>query len=177
MRALFVLSSAAFLTVLLAGCSEGSDGNAEEAGKGWRAANTALAGGTAEFQSTVEQGVDGDLEAACPQGGSVHLTGSFEDDDRYDLTVGFDHCTSEGVTIDGEMSMTAIIEVTGSSSEVRFDYVGMLDFSGEVELRCGIDVEGRVAASSDGNMATAEAEFSGTVCGVSADAAIRASAG
>ena len=162
------------LGLCFSGCSQDDDGDVDGASQGWRAASAVLADSSSEFQQSVELGSDGSVTASCPDGGNVSVQGRFDDDGTFEFDLAFEDCKSQGVTMNGGLSASASISVTGSSSEVRFDYTGHIEFTGAVELSCGIDVTGRIATSVSGGQASADAEFEGTICGVSADAAIHA---
>ena len=159
----------------LLGCSEGSDtGDVESAAEGWRAANTAIAGGQAEFTAEIEDGEEGDISVSCPDGGELGLEGAQDNPSEFEFNIFFDSCMSDGVTVDGELALSGTVETTDTSVEVRFDYTGELEFTGRVEQVCAIDAVGRTKVTADGNMASAEVEFSGRICGADASAVVKA---
>ena len=159
----------------LLGCSEGSDnGDVESAAEGWRAANTAIAGGQQEFKAEIEEGEEGDITVSCPNGGEVGLEGAQHNESEFDFNIFFDNCVSDGVTVDGELALSGAVETTDSSVEVRFDYTGELTFSGRIDEVCSIDAVGYTKVSTADNMASAEVQFSGRICGADASAVVKA---
>jgi hypothetical protein len=165
-----------FLAVCaLVACKGDDDGDVESASQGWRAASKAMASGQQTFESEVEIGAEGEITASCPEGGEVSIDGRMDDLSIFELNIAFDGCQSDGVQVDGELAFDATVQTTDTSAEVRFDYVGQLEITGEVEMSCSIDATGRVAASSNGEMSSAEVSFSGKICGADASAVVRAS--
>ena len=81
----------------------------------------------------------------------------------YETSLDFDACSERDVTIDGSLTDTGSLEadLDGMSLSMEFTQEGTLDFSGEVEGSCTIDVTGSVTV--DGTSVTTEVE--GTVCG------------
>jgi hypothetical protein len=156
-------------------CKDGDDGDVDGAAQGWRAASLAMDEGQDEFVAQVEMGAEGQITATCPDGGEVSIDGRMEDLTIFALNVAFDGCQSDGVQVDGEVSFNATVMTTDTSAEVRFEYTGQLEFTGDVELSCTIDAVGRVAAETSGNRASAEVSFSGRICGADANAVVRAS--
>jgi hypothetical protein len=159
----------------LVACKDGDDGDVDSAAQGWRAASKAMESGQQEFESEIEIGAEGTVTATCPEGGEVTVDGRMDDLTIFELNIAFDGCQSDGVRVDGELSLDATVKTTDTSAEVRFDYTGHLSLSGEVEMSCSIDAAGYVAASSDGNMSSAEVRFSGRICGADANAVVKAS--
>ncbi len=159
----------------LVACKDGDDGDVDTAAQGWRAASKAMQSGQQEFESKIEIGAEGTVTASCPEGGEVTVDGRMDDLTVFALNIAFDGCQSDGVRVDGELSLDATVKTTETSAEVRFDYVGQLDLSGEVEMSCAIDATGYVAASTNGTMSSAEVRFSGRICGADANAVVRAS--
>ena len=164
-----------FAVCALVACKDGDDGDVDSAAQGWRAASKAMESGQAEFESEIEIGAEGSVTASCPEGGEVTIDGRMEDLSIFELNIAFDGCQSDGVKVDGELAFDATVKTTESSAEVRFDYTGLLELSGEVEMECAIDATGYVAASTDGETASAEVRFSGSICGADASAVVKAS--
>lgn len=164
----------ATLMICVAGCAE-DEGDVDTASEGWRAANVALAGGQQQFEQEIEVGAEGEVTASCPEGGSVRVEGRMQDEHDFSLSLAFDDCQANGVTVDGELAFLASVMATETSAEVRFEYVGHLDFSGTLDASCEVDATGYVATRTDGTESRAEAQFEGHICGVSADAVIGAS--
>lgn len=173
MRSIKILGSLG-LVLCLAACAD-DEGDVDTASAGWRAANLALSDGQQEFDQEIEVGVEGEVTAGCPEGGTVEVQGRMSDAQDFSLTILFAGCQSEGIVVDGELYFAASVQATDSSAQVTFEYVGHLDFSGEVEASCDIDATGRIAAEAMGNEASAEVEFEGHICGVSADTVVKAS--
>lgn len=123
-----------------------------------------------------------DVDFACLEGGSSSIKGtmvqegSFDPDNpqaggslafSFDLTMKFDGCTSQGVTIDGKMTyvMDAEIDDTAGTSSYTFDYDGFVEFTGAVEGACAVEASGSL--SQDGS--SVQATYEGNICGYSAE--------
>lgn len=166
------------LAILLPACAD-DDPVDGDVSRGWRATNMAI--GNQSSQWMAEADVDGNLsgELACPSSGHYAIEGSIAGENEFDVSVTFEGCSAEGVTISGKLALHAEVEVTDTSSRVHMDYQGELEWSGEAEGSCEIDMVADVAVKvSGGNDPSAEvdASFHGHVCGYSADAVVEASA-
>lgn len=162
------------LAILLPACADDEvDG---DVAKGWRATNLAIGGKTGEWQAQAE--ADGSLsgELTCPSSGKYSIEGSITDSNTFDVSIDFDGCSADGVTISGHLAMHAEVAVTDNSSRVHVDYQGELEWSGAAEGSCEIDMVADVAVAVSGNDAKVDASFHGEVCGYSADAVVDASA-
>jgi hypothetical protein len=171
-----LLSGLCALPLVCAGCSNADDGDVETASVAWRSVRVASQSGQQEFYTNVEHGSDAELTMSCVEGGSLTLDGRISDKNEFSLNLAFDACGSEGVVVDGLLSISASIALSGTSAEIRIDYIGQLEVSGEVELSCEIDATGRIAAEATPDGGRAELRFSGRICGASADAVVEASA-
>jgi hypothetical protein len=164
-------SAIPFLLVLLAaGCSEGDESTADldSARSGWRSTELALAeaGIQTGWSGSGTVGPDG-VEAQamgtveCPDGGSLSVDAEAEVTDESTeaaLSIAFDGCVADGVTIDGAMSYAARVTPTEVTAEVH----GELDWSGDAEGTCAVDIEASV--TRDGQSVTANS-VSGGLCG------------
>jgi hypothetical protein len=164
-------SAIPFLLVLLAtACSEGDEPTAdlESARSGWRSTELALAeaGIHTGFSGSGMVGPDG-VEAElmgtveCPDGGSLTIDAEGEvTDDRTEatLSIAFDGCIADGVTIDGTMTYAGLVTPTEVTAEIHGD----LDWSGDAEGTCAIDIEAHV--TRDGASVAANS-VSGGLCG------------
>lgn len=162
------------LAILLPACADDEvDG---DVAKGWRATNLAIGGKTSEWKAQAD--VDGTLagELTCPSSGKYSIEGSIADENTFDVSIDFEGCSADGVTISGHLAMHAEVAVTDNSSRVHLDYEGELEWSGDAEGSCEIDMVADVAVAVSGNDAKVDASFHGHVCGYSADAVVDASA-
>ncbi|MBK8715335.1 MAG: hypothetical protein IPN32_11380 [Deltaproteobacteria bacterium] len=164
------------LCTSLAACtaSDGGDDPSPDASRGWRATNLVVADGQDEWNGEVDASGQLTFDLSCPDGGAYHLEGSYSNENDYALTLSFDDCTSEGVTIAGHLALEASISVTPTTSHVAVDYSGELTFSGDANGSCAIDMTAEITADSSGG-GSAEVEYHGSVCGFSADAVVSAS--
>ena len=99
----------------------------------------------------------------CPDGGSLSVDADGEvsgDHDRVEatLSIAFDGCTADGVTIDGSLSYAGLV----TPEEVTAGIHGDIEWSGDVEAECAIDIEATV--TRDG-ASVAASTVSGGLCG------------
>jgi hypothetical protein len=161
------------LAILLPACADDEvDGDVS---RGWRATSLAIGNQTSQWQAQAD--ADGTLtgELTCPSSGHYTIEGSITDENHFDVSVGFEGCTADGVTISGHLALHADVTVTDNSSRVHVDYEGELEWSGAAEGSCDVDMVADVAVSVSGNDASVDASFHGHVCGYSADAVVDAS--
>jgi hypothetical protein len=164
-------SAIPFLLVLLAtACSEGDEPTADldSARNGWRSTELALAEagiqtGWSGSGMVGPEGVDAELMGTveCPDGGSLTIDAEAEVTDESTeatLTIAFDGCIADGVTIDGEMTYAALVTPTEVTAEMHGD----LEWSGDAEGTCAIDIEASV--TKDGASVAANS-VSGGLCG------------
>lgn len=170
------LARALALSTTLAACSasDGGDDPSPDASRGWRATNLVVADGQAEWDGEVDASGQLTYDLACPDGGAYHLEGTYSNENEYALTLSFQDCASEGVTIGGHLELEASISITETRSHVAVDYHGELTFSGNASGSCAIDMTAEVTADSSGG-GSAEVEYHGNVCGYRADAVVSAS--
>ncbi len=126
-----------------------------------------MQGAQTDFAAEIDDGDDGDVSVSCPEGGTVRVSGTASQD-GLDFTMTLEGCRSQGVVIDGELSLVG--EATASGS--RFQYIGELTFSGAVDMACAVDLSTKTSTSIDGMTVSAEAEVSGSICGYDASVAV-----
>jgi hypothetical protein len=167
-----------FALVLPACADDGDvDGNVS---RGWRATNLALG----EQQDDWSTGVDAEgnlsVDAACTDGGTATIEGSYSAENDYDVSIVFAGCSADGVSISGELSLHASVEITDTTTDVSVTYGGELQWSGAAQGSCSIDMTAAISTKVQGTGADTEvdvdAEFHGSVCGYDADAVVSASA-
>lgn len=158
------------LLLLATACAEGDEPTTDlrSAKTGWQSTEVALAGAgiSAGFSGSGmvgPDGVEGVVMGAveCPDGGSLSVEAEGEvRDDLVDATlvIEFDGCTADGVTIDGSISYGARVTETEVAAEMHGD----LDWSGDAEGSCAVDIE--VTVTKDGPNVGASA-VSGGLCG------------
>ncbi len=132
--------------------SRSESAEVEVAVDAWRSAMREVERTQAQYD--VERTPEGrvEVEGPCPDGGSIQLEGHATDRE-YTFTVSFSSCVSARLVMDGQLSLF------GDTEPARSEYgiTGELDFSGDVELSCVIDIEGSGGASG--------AQVRGSVCG------------
>lgn len=168
------------LALAVPGCAD-DDADVDDAAAGFRSVNLALAGAV----SGIDQDMVGDddlaIEGTCAGGGNVVLSGIYEGNEDFSLDVEFMGCNADGIVIDGELSYAGSVDVEASGQEsstrVEVSMTGNLMWSGQVSGPCSIDMSMKIATEASAGMASAEIEASGSICGHSAQAVIKASAG
>ena len=192
MRFAHAITLATVITSAAAGCDVqkfvNSVANSEQASRGFRALVGALNRGESQYARLVVDGTatsfrDGDSEVVdvdgsfpCPDGGTASVEGEVrvllvEDigpgTDPEDLDLGFDFsfefdgCGIEGVTIDGNLDYT----LGTDTGRYEWRYAGRLEFSGEAEGSCEIDM----TASADDIGEIGERTLQGEACGFGAE--------
>lgn len=166
-------STLPFVLVLLAAACSVGDGPTADLGSarsGWRSTEVALAGagirtGWSGSATVGEGGVQGQAMGTveCPDGGSMTVDAEAdvtEGRTAGELSITFDDCVAEGVTIDGAISYAAVVTTSETMTDVTAEVHGELDWSGDAEGTCAIDIEAHVA-TGDG---TATTSVSGGLC-------------
>jgi hypothetical protein len=137
------------LGALGAGCHEDAEPTVEKssARQGWRSTEVALARagiatGWTGSGSVSADGVVADLMGSvpCPDGGHMDVEAAGEvgsDGVTAELAIRFDGCEAEGVVIDGILDYEASVSETAVFAGIHGD----LDWSGDAEGRCAIDLE------------------------------------
>lgn len=151
-----------------AGC--GSQVTKKEAREGWSATSNALIGGQVAAATAGSGNVD--FAYGCLGGGSAEFAGTYNgEEEDFSFTVGFDQCRSQGVTIDGDLEFLLDVETSETGASVTYSYVGHLEWSGDVNGSCDIDMQGNASASTTG----ASVSYDGSVCGHDASATLSSS--
>lgn len=156
---------------MLVGCSSNTLED-EEVPVAWEATSAELTR-TATEAPLVGFGADGTFALGCLDGGTIDGTGEFDAEANledlsavasfaYELQL--DGCAHDGVVVDGflELEGAAGASVTDLSAGAAFVWTGNLDYTGEVEGSCVIDVEAMAFA---GVGSGASASFEGSFCG------------
>jgi len=186
----FLTIAILFYALVLAGC--GNDQLTEdESERAWNSTQQTLTSGEARVQgegSGSEEGSDSDLtvDYTCPEGGTARFEGSYtfensgnEGSDHAvletDLTVSFDACANNNITADGFINYTTRTETNDSGAEFVTDWTGDLDYSGEINGTCQIDMHGEMSAESGSESVSYQYDYSGTVCGHDADQTLEGS--
>lgn len=158
------------LLLLASACAEdeGPTTDLRSARTGWQSTEIALAGagiqtGWSGSAMVGPDGVEGQVMGVvdCPDGGSLTVAADAEvRDDLVDgeLSIEFDGCTADGVTIDGSLSYGARVTPTVVEAGMHGD----LEWSGDVEGSCAIDID--VTVTKDGPNVGAST-VSGGLCG------------
>lgn len=179
MRHLPLSLLAASFALVLPACAD--DGEVDSStSRGWRAMNMAVGESQDEWSTGVDAEGNLSLDSACAAGGTATITGSYDGENEYAVSIVFDGCTADGVVISGELALQASVELTDSSTSVSVSYGGELTWSGAAEGSCAIDVDAEITTSVQGTGADTtfdvDMEFHGEVCGYDASAVASASA-
>lgn len=185
------------LPLLAAFACSSDDGQAQvdmrDAQIGWTATNEAAASGHGAFTSQIPAGQEGEILVACSGGGEMHVVGTMNADDDFQLDTSFDGCIDDDVIINGDLTLVVSLDVDvdidddGADDDdiadddhiaagIVMDYDGSLELDGRVEGRCIVDAELRAKAVVFENFAALGVATSGTICGHEADLVIRGEA-
>ncbi|HWB75416.1 MAG TPA: hypothetical protein VG755_10675, partial [Nannocystaceae bacterium] len=162
---------------------EHDDMTPRDAEVGWTAMNHAVAQGHDDFSAQVQLATDGELLVSCPAGGNMQLVGHMDELDDFRLDVAFDHCASDDVLIDGDVTVVARIDVDvdiddddgepdHAGAGIVVDYDGELVFDGDVEGTCSIDASVRAGAIVFDGFAAAGVSVTGHICDNDADVVV-----
>jgi len=158
-----------FSAILASGCGL-SEEQAEEA---WLITAAVLAEGQAALSGSQRAGQGGqdgqggdntNHNHSCDEGGTATFDGEFALDEFY-LTVNFDGCATQGLKIRGDMEFSGGLETEGNSAEYSFDYLGDLEYKGDIKGDCHIDLHGAAGGGVEDNSVSASTSFSGEICG------------
>lgn len=149
----------------------------EDSQKGFMAVQQVLQVGSASAQSSVAQGlVSINFTYNCPAGGSAAFVGAIDDvsnststEATFNYTVTFTSCKAQGVTLDGAIDYSFDVSATETSSSLEYSYVGNVNFSGEVDGDCDLDVHAKINTNSSDTSATISYEYYGNLCDNDAD--------
>jgi hypothetical protein len=175
------------------GCGDDGDDDGDnqlderQAQTSWSAANHAAASAHSDFAANVVLGQHGDISIACDGGGLLHVAGTMNETHDFDLDVSYDDCIEDGVMINGNVSIVAVVDVDldldddddddplddddddGLAARVLVDYEGLLQLDGDIEGTCVIDAQVRAETLIFEHFASAGVSIEGTVCGHDAD--------
>lgn len=157
------------LALLLSGCARNTLSEADAA-VAWDATSGSLARTTDPADSAAAL-LEGSFSFDCLDGGTLEAIGTWSAElDReaqlaetgFEYEIDFFGCQRDGVTIDGTLDFLGGARLSWADGfEASYVWTGQLDYSGEVEGSCVIDVAAEADASWDG----ASAGIEGTVCG------------
>lgn len=165
------LTSLLFGTFTVA-CTVQSGLDSQDVAHGWRSTQSAMAdagisatptAGTVSGTGSVgPDGVSGTATGTfdCPQGGSVtvHSEGDVTSADVTGaVSIEFDGCTADDVTIDGTLDYEGTVQSDLISASIK----GSVTWSGAVQGECDIDVSAQVTSSG----VSGSAKLGGDVCG------------
>ena len=154
--------------LLAPGCAEGPTADKDSARSGWRSTEAALgqAGistGWSGSGTVSASGTSGAVygNTGCTDGGSMYVEAAGEvTDERVvgAVSIEFDKCNVDGVIIDGVLDYSA--EVT--EDKVTGAIVGDLEYSGDAEGHCTIELAATVSSSGT---SVGAASVGGSMCG------------
>ncbi|MEO1480877.1 MAG: hypothetical protein AAFU77_02145 [Myxococcota bacterium] len=157
------LSCALACALVLPACGD-DDLTEEEAQQGFAAAFGVSLTGQLSITSTSAD--EESATVACLGGGSATLTGTSDEDGTvFNFSIRYDDCVADGITINGTITYAGSSSTVGETDNVMFTMTGTLDFSGEVEGECVVDIEWE-STVTDTN---ASFDFSGSICGYDAN--------
>lgn len=150
------------LALQMAACGGMSEDDARRA---FTAMNTAASSGRQKVENDARkaQTVDNTVDASfpCLEGGTMSFSGTFDDSQtnafQFDFDTSFAACKSQGVTIDGTMGYAMSMSGATGAESFAYSMVGKLQFAGEVDGECDMDLEMTFA-----NQALT---YSGSICG------------
>jgi hypothetical protein len=162
----------------LAACSSS---DSDEIREGWRATQRVLDESVERVQIQPRDGdldpdgnesFDVSLRVDCPSGGSAQLDAVHDGEGAIDLSLAFAGCKSEGIVIDGGISLSMTWADSENGFEMALRYEGELVWSGAVSMTCEIDLSVEVSGSFDPDtfVGSNDVEIEGHVCGEPADA-------
>lgn len=187
MRKHLTIATISFAFVLV-GC--GNQMSEEESQEAWGTTQQTLSSGEAQVQGDVKESssdspnTDASLDYTCPEGGSATFEGEYtytsSDDegsstDKFeaDMTVDYRACENNDIVIDGAVNYNLKTETSGDSFKYVYDWDGDLDYSGDVNGSCRIDMTGEMNFDSS----SVSWNYSGTVCGHDAEQTLESSSG
>lgn len=162
-------------------CGDADDIDVRDAQTSWTATNRAVAAAHTNFSAHVVFGDHGEVSAGCSGGGLVHLVGTMRAEHDFELDAQFDACVEDGVVINGDLTVTADVDVDlddiddghgGASVLVVVDYQGKLELDGDVEGTCTIDAQVHAGAVAFEQFFAAGVTVEGSLCGHDAAAVI-----
>lgn len=153
-----------FVALAPLACAE-DEAVADDVASGWRTTSKVM--GEQQLMWDAEADEDGDLAAmgTCPDGGSASVEGTYDSEEELSVTMTFDGCRAEGITIAGNLAMTTELVVEDDSVEIDSTMRGSLRWSGAVEGSCAIDMRISARGGADGSAAVS---ISGDLCGYDA---------
>lgn len=122
-----------------------------------------------------------DLEAECPAGGSVKLSGTIDGDDsatKIDATATYGRCDDGRIAVSGSVDELHHLRHDVSDGTVHLaghvDWTGSVDWAKADGSRGSCEVDVRLEATAEVNIETGiwenvDGGMSGTVCGVSVE--------
>ena len=180
MKRLAILSLL-FVVVGAAACG-GDQLSKKDSKTAWAATNHSLTRGSSQAQtaSAPADSLTTNFDYSCPGGGTATFAGTFDYATAdptgtgiglgstaidSDFAVTYDNCMSEDVTIDGTIDYVVSVDLTDTSSSTDFTWKGQLDYSGEVEGNCVIDMTGSSSTSLTGGSVGLDVSYEGSICG------------
>lgn len=151
---------------------------------GWNATNHSLASAYAQFVAHVEIEEFGAIDLECADGGALHLQGRMSEQRDFELDGAFDDCTDEGVVLDGDLTLTASLELfVDEESAAAFDhddiralvivdYHGLLQLDGAAAGTCVMDAQVHANALIFEGFASTMVVVDGELCGIDANAVV-----
>lgn len=125
----------------------------EQANEAFGSTSSALISVDGTAVDASQSGSEISASASCTGGGSAAVSGTFTDEQSFTLSVDFEGCSQDGLTMDGNLDYGAV--VTDNGVAIVMD--GTLSYSGNFEATCRFDI--RLAINLDG------VEVDGSVCG------------
>ncbi len=153
-----------------------------DASAGWRAVNHALAPAYAEFAATVQLEQFGEVELACTGGGTVTLVGRMSERRDFQLDAMLDACSEAGVVLDGNLTVTASLELFFEQGAASYDHddiraLVIVDYHGMMELdgtACSIAAQVHANGLVFAGFASDAIVVDGELCELDANAVVRA---
>lgn len=171
----------AFLSsvLLLVGCGD-DQLDEDEAEQAWQTTQQSVSSGESEVKVRAESsesgGSDADMtvDVQCRSGGTATFRGQYWTDVESEsgdatgveaeLSIDYSSCERNGIVIDGRLDYMIDMTSSDQSTNLVYTWDGDLEYSGDVEGNCMIDLRGELDAGTQEG-ASYSYEYSGSICG------------
>lgn len=165
--------------LLLVGCGD-DQLDEDEAKEAWQTTQQSVSSGEAEVKGRVESSGSGGSDAEmtvdvqCSSGGTATFRGQYWTDVESEsgdatgveaeLFVDYRSCERNGIVIDGTLDYMIDMRSSEQTTNLVYEWDGDLEYSGDVEGNCMIDLRGEIDAGTQEG-ASYSYEYSGSICG------------
>jgi hypothetical protein len=165
--------------LLVVGCGD-DQLDEDEAREAWQTTQQSVSSGESEVKVRAESSESGGSDAEmtvdvqCSSGGSATFQGQYWTDVESEsgdatgveaeLAIDYSSCERNGIVIDGTLDYMIDMTSTDQSTNLVYNWDGDLEYSGDVEGNCMIDLRGEIDAGTREG-ASYSYEYSGSICG------------